>query len=185
MIWIRSLAALVIGGCLSFALSCAGDIALSYSAQEASSTKVMSLEPGRTLEMHGGGAPLSASESAAVAHVQAITDSVALRPVPARGHILATLLGTLVAGFFAAEIARHAPVVFGALSAWPLAVLTMIFLIAANGAEGMWASIGLTVLAAASGALGGWWWGRAPRRYRKGTRTFNSTYAPRVDPRNR
>jgi hypothetical protein len=163
MIWLRSIAALILGGCLSFSLSCAGDLVISSRTPEAPSSRVMNLKPGPDLPIEGG-APLSRSESLAFKRVQAGATAVALRPVPTSVRALSTILAGLFAGYVAAVIAGYAAAMFGALTAWPQAVITGGLLFVTANHDGAWTAVALVALAVASGGLGGWWQGRNGRQ---------------------
>ena len=74
---------------------------------------------------------------------------------------------SIVAGFVAARIARRAPLLNGAISAWLCIASGVYAMFQANSFMPTWQSLVLLPLSPALGALGGWLWQRRSQRKAK------------------
>ncbi|MES2176408.1 MAG: hypothetical protein V4550_00975 [Gemmatimonadota bacterium] len=148
MVWLRSLAAILIGGVLSTLLTCAGEA--THSSRGNNRTENASAAHFRQLRREG-----VTDDSIAILASQPGTVVTALEPVPRGAHLIALVCAAMIAGYLAARIAGRAYVLHGALIAWPTLLLTLAFLIA-DAAQFEWSPIGDVALGALSGAAGGW-----------------------------
>lgn len=141
MKWLRSLAAVLLGGVLGFFLACAGEGVLPDIGSRSSMDPPSQAAPALHAVVSGPSGSVS---------------TVALEPAPLGTHYLALLLAALVAGYGAARIAGRAAMAHGALTAWPRVLLLVISMMIDADTQVALRPVFDIAIAVAAGAAGGW-----------------------------
>jgi len=121
---LRSLAGILLGGCLCLLMDCAGTLVLptiySYSHSQLEKRPPQPSHAVRAPKEDYGGGSMS---------------SVALEPVSPVVEWIASVIAGIVGGYFAAWIAGRAEVLHGLLAAWPSLLFALFLLGASRGVQ--------------------------------------------------
>jgi hypothetical protein len=122
---LRSLASILLGGCLCLLMNCAGTIVLPSIYSHAQSQ----------LERRPSQPSLAGRSPAEVEDAGHVISSVALEPVPPVVELIASFIAGIFGGYFAAWLAGRAEVLHGLLAAWPMLLFALLLLAISRGVE--------------------------------------------------